>query len=71
MLEHGIGASALFMRAPGDMRKDTIVKEEIFWRDIADNFNVQFVVDDRPSVCRMWRELGLKVLQVGNPHIEF
>ena len=71
LLEHGIGASALFMRAPGDMRKDTIVKEEIFWRDIADNFNVQFVVDDRPSVCRMWRELGLKVLQVGNPHIEF
>lgn len=23
------------------------------------------------SVCRMWRELGLKVFQVGNPHIEF
>ncbi len=53
------------------MRKDTIVKEEIFWRDIADNYNVQFVIDDRPSVARMWRELGLKVFQVGDPHIEF
>jgi predicted kinase len=61
----------LIMRAPNDMRKDTIVKEEIFWRDIADNYNVQFVIDDRPSVARMWRELGLKVFQVGNPHVEF
>jgi predicted kinase len=61
----------LIMRTPNDMRKDTIVKEEIFWRDIADNYNVQFVIDDRPSVARMWRELGLKVFQVGNPHVEF
>ena len=61
----------LIMRAPNDMRKDTVVKEEIFWRDIADNYYVQFVIDDRPSVARMWRELGLKVFQVGDPHIEF
>lgn len=61
----------LIMRTPNDMRKDTIVKEEIFWRDIADNYNVQYVIDDRPSVCRMWRELGLKVFQVGDPHVEF
>ena len=61
----------LIMRIPNDMRKDTVVKEEIFWRDIANNYNVQFVIDDRPSVCRMWREIGLKVFQVGNPHVEF
>jgi predicted kinase len=61
----------LIMREPNDMRKDTIVKEEIFWRDIANNYDVQFVIDDRPSVCRMWRELGLKVFQVGDPHVEF
>lgn len=61
----------LIMRAPGDMRKDTVVKEEIFWRDIADNYDVQFVIDDRPSVCRMWREVDVKTFQVGNPHIEF
>lgn len=53
------------------MRKDTIIKEELFWKPIADNYNVQFVLDDRLSVCRMWRDLGIKVLQVGNPHIEF
>ena len=68
---HNINYDKLIMRKAGDMRKDTIVKEEIFWRDIADKYNVQFVIDDRPSVCRMWRDIGLKVFQVGNPHVEF
>lgn len=71
LMRNGVWYDNLIMREPNDMRKDTIVKEEIFWRDIADNYNVQFVIDDRPSVCRMWRELGLKVFQVGNPAIEF
>jgi len=61
----------LLMRATGDMRKDTVVKEEIFWRDIAPNYNCQFVIDDRPSVCDNWRAMGLKVFQVGNPNIRF
>ena len=60
-----------FIRDAGDMRKDTIIKEEIFWNHIADNYNVLFAIDDRPSVCRMWRELGIKVFQVGDPHEEF
>jgi predicted kinase len=68
---HNVSFDALIMRKAGDMRKDTIIKEEIFWRDIADNYAVELVIDDRPSVCRMWRNLGLKVLQVGNPYIEF
>ena len=34
-------------------------------------YNVEFVVDDRPSVCRQWHDMGLKVLRVGNPYIEF
>ena len=71
LTDNGVTFDHIIMRTPNDMRKDTIVKEEIFWRDIADNYNVQFVIDDRPSVCRMWRELGLKVFQVGNPHVEF
>lgn len=68
---NGVFYNKLIMRKPDDMRKDTIVKEEIFFRDIADNYNVQLVIDDRPSVCRMWRSIGLKVFQVGNPAIEF
>jgi predicted kinase len=61
----------LFMRAEGDSRKDSIIKEEIFWNHISDNYNVVAVVDDRPQMTRMWRELGIKVFDVGDPYIEF
>lgn len=54
----------LFMRADGDMRSDDIVKAELFDTHVRDNFDVQFVIDDRNQVVRMWRKMGLKVLQV-------
>lgn len=62
--EHGIRFDELFMREAGDQRKDAIVKSEIFWRDIAPNWNVRGVFDDRDQVVRMWRGLGLTCLQV-------
>lgn len=61
----------LFMREAADQRKDTLVKEEIYMRHIHYKYDVQVVLDDRPSVCRMWRDMGLNVVQVGNPYIEF
>lgn len=61
----------LFMRPEGDCRKDSIVKEELFWEHVAPKYNVKMVIDDRPQVCRMWRDLGLKVIQVADPYIEF
>lgn len=62
----------LYMRGEGDYRKDTVVKEEIFWNYIAPKYNVQAVVDDRPCVLRMWLELKIpNVISVGNPYIEF
>lgn len=61
-----------FIRPEGDTRKDTIIKEEIFWRDIALSYNVVGVVDDRPSVVRMWHDLKIpNVICVGNPWMEF
>jgi len=69
--EKDIPFDHLYMRSAGDNRKDTIVKEELFDAHIRNEFNVLFIIDDRPSVCRMWRSLGLKVLQVGDPHNEF
>jgi predicted kinase len=71
LLQHGIYVDELHMRKQGDMRKDTIVKEELFWEHVADNWNVQFAVDDRPSVLRLWVELGIPIISVGNPFIEF
>lgn len=56
----------LFMREVGDKRHDTIVKTEIYEREIKGKFNVLLVLDDRQSVVDMWRELGLTVFQVAD-----
>jgi|ERR1700722_9917088 len=58
-------AYVLLMRATGDQRKDSLVKEEIYHRDIAEKYDVFLILDDRNSVVQMWREvLGLTVFQV-------
>lgn len=54
----------LFMRKTGDHRKDYIVKQEIFEREIKDKYYIEFVLDDRNQVVDMWRDLGLTCLQV-------
>jgi predicted kinase len=64
--------SLLLMRSEGDCRKDTVVKKELFDKYINGRYNVDYVLDDRPSVIRMWRyELGLRTLCVSNPFVEF
>jgi hypothetical protein len=52
------------MRSEYDMRKDSIVKEEIYRQEILGRYNVWLVLDDRNQVVDMWRNLGLRVLQV-------
>lgn len=54
----------LHMRKHDDNRDDRIVKKEIYEEWIKPRFNVRFVLDDRDRVVKMWREEGLKVLQV-------
>ena len=49
----------IFMRKEGDQRKDTIVKEEIFWDNISEDYNVLAVFDDRPCVVEMWYDIGI------------
>lgn len=72
MGRHNIPFTEFHMRDGGDARKDTIIKEEIFWRDIAPKYNVVAVVDDRPCVVRMWHDIGIpKVIAVGNQSTEF
>lgn len=52
-------AAKLFMRPQGDMRKDCIVKRELYEQHIKGKYNVVAVFDDRPQVIRLWKELGL------------
>jgi hypothetical protein len=42
-----------------------VVKLELFDEHIRDQYDVQFVLDDRNQVVDMWRQLGLTCLQVG------
>jgi len=62
--KHKVPYYDLMMRKEGDHRRDSIVKKEIYDTLIKDKFDVEFVLDDRKSVCDMWREIGLKCLQV-------
>ncbi|SCG33806.1 AAA family ATPase [Micromonospora halophytica] len=54
----------LHLRAVGDHRKDAVVKQEIYEREVRDRYRVAGVFDDRLQVVRMWRSLGLTVFQV-------
>jgi len=62
--DNSIPYDYIFMRANKDMRKDSIVKREIYENNIKGTFSVLFMLDDRDQVIREMRELGLTVLQV-------
>jgi hypothetical protein len=65
LAEHvGVPYAALHMRKAGDLRRDSVVKREIFEDEIRHRWRVVAVFDDRNQVVRMWRELGLTVFQV-------
>lgn len=64
LAKHCIPYDHLFMRPEGDMRKDNIIKHELFNEHVRDNFDVKFVLDDRNQVVEMWRKMGITCLQV-------
>lgn len=49
----------LFMRETDDKRQDPVVKREIYEQHIEPHYDVKLVFEDRRSVYKMWRELGL------------
>lgn len=65
------GEWEIHMRKTGDNRKDSIIKRELFDEHVKDKFYVDFVLDDRLSVCRLWHSLGLTLLRVGDPDADF
>ena len=52
----------VFMRSSGDKRPDTQVKSDIL--KFIPKEKVFLVIDDRPSVVKVWRESGLRVIAV-------
>ncbi|UPU15903.1 polynucleotide kinase [Stenotrophomonas virus Jojan60] len=55
-----------FMRASADGRPDFVVKAELFDKHVRGKFNVRFALDDRDQVVRLWRDMGIKTLQVAD-----
>jgi predicted kinase len=64
LTQYGVTPAGVFMRATGDQRKDSIIKQELFDRHIKGQYNIKFVLDDRQQVVTMWRSIGLTVFQV-------
>ncbi len=58
-------AFTIIMRRAGDTRKDTEVKKDMLDKYFPDKSLIYRVIDDRPSVIRMWKEQGLEVIDVG------
>lgn len=69
--KHDLPIDHLYMRAGGDHRRDSIVKEEILDTYILPTFDVRYVIDDRPQVVEMWQRRGFPVLQVTDPDLNF
>lgn len=63
LIRHHIKYNELYMRPANDMREDAEIKEELYKKYIKGKYVVLFVIDDRLSVVRRWRELGLVCLQ--------
>lgn len=61
---NGVPFSRLYMRPSRNRRPDYVVKKEILDSLGPEKDRVALVIDDRPSVCDMWRACGLKVHQV-------
>ena len=71
--ENVIVYDEIYFRKPGDTRKDSIVKQELFNEHVLNKYDVLGVIDDRPQVIRMWKQLGLTVFSVDDRmyHTEF
>lgn len=68
---HAVNYDMLIMRGEKDTRPDMIVKAEILRDQIAPRFDVVASFDDRPSVCEMWRKVGIPTFQMGDPDNRF
>lgn len=64
LYKHGIQYDELFMRPAGNTERDVLIKQRIYEEHIRGKYNIEFVLDDRDQVVKMWRSNGLKCFQV-------
>jgi len=64
LLKYSIVYEELLMRPNGDTRHDTVLKPELIESAGIKLKDVSIVLEDRNSMVKKWRELGLTCLQV-------
>ena len=62
--QYNVPFEKLIMRKDKDFSRDDEAKKELYYEHIQGKYLIEFVLDDRDRVVKMWRELGLRVLQV-------
>jgi hypothetical protein len=66
MEREGVPFDRMLMRATNDNRHDQIVKKELLemFLTLFQKWEIDFILDDRPKVVKMWKENGLTVFPV-------
>lgn len=53
----------LFMRPSGNRKQDTVVKEEIYLRDIAPHYEIVLALDDKPEILDIWKKYSIETIR--------
>lgn len=61
---HNVNYNKMYMRAKKDHRDDTIIKKELLDLMRQDGYDPVLVFEDRDRVVKMWRDLGIRCIQV-------
>lgn len=64
LIDNFVPYAKIFMRKAGDFRQDTVIKKEILDQIRNEYGEPTFALDDRATVVKMFRDNGVKVLQV-------
>jgi hypothetical protein len=64
LYDHYVIYDRLYMRTTGDHRDDAVIKLELVNQMKSDGFNPVLAFEDRDRVVKMWRDLGVRCLQV-------
>lgn len=57
-------ATEILLRPVNDFRPDAVIKQEMKLRIEDKGYNIRFVLEDKESVCQMWRDNNITCLQV-------
>lgn len=69
--ENGVPFDEIYSRPEGNNESDYIIKERLYRNHVQGRFYVDFVLDDRLQVCRLWHKLGFNLFRVGDPDADF